>query len=291
MIQSLSHDDPAAMEREARSVVEATAHGSELPHCHVPVKDYRARLTRGTQVHELPEIFFQFSGTNEFHCGQQRFTLKPGEICIMPAGVPHSEIGDGDNFSAMVIVHDPNRFLILAMKCEPGRAPWAVPTTTCEISNGQQLTDLLSEAAASKLRNSPAAPHLLRGYLGMVLESIDRPIPASDRHYSPLVAQCMDLLFAEASSTDLTLNQVAQRLNCNADSLSARFSREVGKTAIEYLTERRIAKASRLLLNGYLQVAEVAWACGYRDPNYFSRLFKKQMGSTPIDFKKQHRNR
>jgi AraC-like DNA-binding protein len=54
-------------------------------------------------------------------------------------------------------------------------------------------------------------------------------------------------------------------------------------TPFEYLQRRRMAKAHRLLIQGTSSVKEVAAACGYDDPYYFSRMFRRQYDCTPRD--------
>ncbi|MDZ8118464.1 helix-turn-helix transcriptional regulator [Pontiella agarivorans] len=203
----------------------------------------------------------------------------------MPAGIPHEERGESDSFANIVIAHDTDRFIVLGCHCWYDR-PGAIPIKSCASNKAKYLSDLLAETADSFNHGSLVAPHLYRAYLGLILEEYERVVSKPKPGVSPMVARCMDLLFAELGSTDLSIMHIARQLNCNADSLSARFSREVGKTAIEYLTELRMEQAKRLLRETSLSIAEVAWASGYRDANYFSRLFKKQNGTTPRSFRR-----
>ena len=55
---------------------------------------------------------------------------------------------------------------------------------------------------------------------------------------------------------------------------------------IEYLTEIRINKAKTLLSQGNeTSMKEICLSCGYQDPNYFSRIFKKTVGQTPTEYR------
>lgn len=205
----------------------------------------------------------------------------------MPAGVPHQEVGSDPLFSAWVIVHDVTRVILLGLRCDVGGSPQALPIRTRLVNDGHWLADLLSETARALNRNSPTGPHLFRAYLGRMQEIFETKRPESERQYSLLVSRCMDLLFTEMGAADLSISNIARRLNCNADSLSARFSREVGQTTIEYLTHLRMEQACKLLRESPLTIAEIAWTSGYSDPNYFSRVFKKTIGVTPRNFRKE----
>ena len=54
---------------------------------------------------------------------------------------------------------------------------------------------------------------------------------------------------------------------------------------IEYLTNIRIERAKKLLLNSDMNIKNICLDTGYSDPNYFSRIFKRQVGVTPTDFR------
>jgi len=60
-----------------------------------------------------------------------------------------------------------------------------------------------------------------------------------------------------------------------------------GKTAMEHLHLFLISEAKHLLETADKGVAEVAYALGFEDASYFSRLFKKQVGVTPLAMKGQ----
>ncbi len=59
------------------------------------------------------------------------------------------------------------------------------------------------------------------------------------------------------------------------------------KSLNEYITMIRVRQAGRMLENSSLTLKEIAQACGYTDPFYFSRVFKKQMGLSPSEYKKR----
>ena len=63
-----------------------------------------------------------------------------------------------------------------------------------------------------------------------------------------------------------------------------RFKKETGQNFMDYLTELRISKAKELLCGEELSVQDVAEQVGYRDLKYFSRLFKKLTGVSPVSY-------
>jgi AraC-like DNA-binding protein len=64
------------------------------------------------------------------------------------------------------------------------------------------------------------------------------------------------------------------------------MKRELDMTPKAYLMEQRMLRAEHLLrTNNKLNVSEVAYKCGFSEPKYFSRCFKKRFGKTPSDFR------
>ena len=65
------------------------------------------------------------------------------------------------------------------------------------------------------------------------------------------------------------------------------FKEETGKTFVEYLTEVRMDKAKELLRSTDRMLYEIAEQVGYENPAYFTVAFKKQVGLSPRDYRKQ----
>ncbi len=82
----------------------------------------------------------------------------------------------------------------------------------------------------------------------------------------------------------LTLDLVAERAGISAKRLSRLFVDELGQGFSEYLIDYRIEKAKVMLSLPGVSIKQVSKECGYSDPNYFARLFKKVTGKTPSDF-------
>lgn len=94
--------------------------------------------------------------------------------------------------------------------------------------------------------------------------------------------------FIEENYTqDLTLNEIATHAGLSKYYLSRRFRTEFGVGPKEFTLRCRIRHARVLLQNG-LTVAEAAYASGFEDPNYFSRVVKKYTGLTPRTLKESN---
>jgi two-component system response regulator YesN len=108
-------------------------------------------------------------------------------------------------------------------------------------------------------------------------------------YHSHLIRQAKDYIEHHYADAELSLNELAAQANLSASHFSAVFSQEMGQTFKEYLTAIRINKAKELLRMTMLRSAEIADQVGYNDPHYFSSVFKKNTGLSPIQFRSQHK--
>lgn len=88
---------------------------------------------------------------------------------------------------------------------------------------------------------------------------------------------------------DLSLSVLAEHFHKNATTLSSAFTKEVGINVTNYIHQTRIEKAIHLFNTTKMSVSDVAVAVGFQDFAYFSRLFKKQIGSSPREYCKSIR--
>ena len=82
-----------------------------------------------------------------------------------------------------------------------------------------------------------------------------------------------------------SVNAIANELNTSARYLSDLLKQETGKTALEHIHIFLIDEAKNLLLGTENTIAETAYQLGFENPPYFSRLFKKEVGLTPLEFR------
>jgi AraC-like DNA-binding protein/mannose-6-phosphate isomerase-like protein (cupin superfamily) len=81
----------------------------------------------------------------------------------------------------------------------------------------------------------------------------------------------------------------AEMMNMSERHLNRICRTVVNKTVTDFIFDRVILEAKRLLAHSGSSVSEVAEALGYLDHSYFSRLFKKKTGETPAEFSRKHR--
>ncbi|WP_020598191.1 helix-turn-helix domain-containing protein [Spirosoma panaciterrae] len=87
-----------------------------------------------------------------------------------------------------------------------------------------------------------------------------------------------------------SVHYLAEQLNLSPRYLSDVLKLETGKTALEHIHLLLVDEAKNRLLSSDDNIAGIAYQLGFENPPYFSRLFKKMVGITPLQYKEQHLN-
>ena len=86
---------------------------------------------------------------------------------------------------------------------------------------------------------------------------------------------------------EIDLDEVSKYLQISPYYFSKLFKKKTGKNFIEYLTQVRMEHAKTLLTNSSKSMKEICMEIGYCDANYFSRIFKKNVGVSPTEYKEE----
>ncbi len=80
----------------------------------------------------------------------------------------------------------------------------------------------------------------------------------------------------------------AEKLCITPGYLNELIKKETGTSAKQFITNRLITEAKRLLLYSEQPVSEISWQLGFSDPSYFTRLFRHETGTSSLAFRKNH---
>ncbi|GIO44910.1 response regulator transcription factor [Paenibacillus apis] len=120
-------------------------------------------------------------------------------------------------------------------------------------------------------------------YLHRIIDSIES---RKNNKNERIIAMCKAYL-AEHYMEDLSLEHVAKRFFFSAAYFSSFFRAHTSMTFTEYLLRLRMDKAKEMLKDGTRKISEVALSVGFRDAGYFTRIFKRETGLSPEEFRKK----
>lgn len=122
------------------------------------------------------------------------------------------------------------------------------------------------------------------------LEETHKPVlpNLTDKGYGgQIIMKALEYL-AEHYTENLTLQGVADIVHLSKSYFSILFKKQTGRNFIDYLIELRIREAKRILAQKDSKIYDVADSSGFNDVKYFSKVFKKLTGLTPLQYREKH---
>lgn len=251
-----------------------------------------------------PDLEFNLvlEGQIEFFVEDERITLSQGQAIFKNANVLH--------YTREATGQDPARLLSILMSTEfiaPAHSrmyqryvePFiSADRLRCLPFTGEtgwqrDILNLLRQAEAAQAARFGA--YELRVHEAMcgiwrILAEHRQSIPA--RYLSPLaltnqvrIRQMLTRIHRDFGEK-LTLADIASAANVSENTCRTCFRAVLRQTPMEYLTAYRLHQAARLLRSTELTVEEIAAQCGFGDSSYFGRLFRRHMGVTPMEYRK-----
>lgn len=113
----------------------------------------------------------------------------------------------------------------------------------------------------------------------------------------PVVQNLKAEIDANFSDSAFSADTAISKMPLNKDYVRKIFKKETGVTPHEYLTQTRLKRAEAIILSGVSNryseytVSQIAEACGYAEPLYFSRVFKKYYGVSPQQYAKNNQKK
>src|SRR5262249_23580181 len=130
------------------------------------------------------------------------------------------------------------------------------------------------------------AVHLLRHYASTAV-AMNEPAPALTQRQLHLVT---DYIFANLEQ-DLSLAVLAQEVGFSPYHFARLFRLAKGESPPQFVRQRRIERAQRLLREDELPLARVALQCGFANQGHLSLAFKRVLGVTPAAYRRQYTGR
>lgn len=121
-------------------------------------------------------------------------------------------------------------------------------------------------------------------FLNDLLEQIYR---VQEIENSPAIDKACKFIDANYKN-DITLEDAASLCRLSSFYFSKLFKKRKKITFIDYLTNRRIEEAKKLLAETSLSIKEICRKVGYNDPNYFTRVFKRVQSMSPTSFRNKN---
>lgn len=238
-------------------------------------------LDFGTHIHNEVEIVFLTAGSTVIHCGGQERQLHPGELFVAFPNQIHSYEKSEDPRGFLLIVPlKPylSTYSGVLLTKKPTEPVISVPETQKEM-----LLSLLEFAYADRER---ASETVMQSYLQLIVGKTLTMLQLEDAASGADEILKAVLLYVNSHYTEpLTRAEIARAVGYNESYISHLFS-ETLKTGIpNYINTLRIHDATRLLRQTDLPISTVANTLGFGTLRNFNRVFLKETGKSPKEYR------
>lgn len=169
----------------------------------------------------------------------------------------------------------------------------SITRTTIRLAAGEagvppHLNDLVSGKSAAIVRAARNVDEIDAEHERLIREYCQLIHRLNSRRYSALT---LSVLYAieHDYAQEFSIARLAEELQVNPNYLSTRFRKEAGMSPTDYLCQVRMKEAERLLTGTELTVQQVSEKVGVLDANYFTKLFKRAYGQTPVQYRRAHK--
>jgi AraC-like DNA-binding protein len=236
------------------------------------------------------QVAYCTGGEGVIRCRGTTARVEAGSVFTNIPGHPHEYRADADDPWTLLWVHfvgtaAPRYFRLL--RCRPSEPAF-------DLGRNDRLTDLFKELLREVIR--PEETHqieavaILHRILSAMI-SLRRtrpPRPVGGRARAVVDMKRVNR-YIEAHLSDITLAGMAREARISVPHFGRLFKERTGYTPIQYVIHRRIAEAGqRLLQKPYRSVKEIANSIGCEDQHYFSRIFKKTTGLSPVRYRQRY---
>ena len=258
---------------------------------------------KNAHFHPVYEIYYLVSGTRKFFIESEIYNISKGTLVLINKNVMHQTTYNSDMLNERTyILFDDRHISSLIEKygrkeidqCFKQRV-FPIP-----IHRREYVEGVISQLYNEYKNRDEFSRRLMECYINELMIFLirynrnlsdaetdvnilksDNGLSNSDESIQTAARYIMDNYY-----NNITLPQVAERVNMSSTYFSKKFKEVTGFGFKEYILNIRIKKACELLLETKLSITDIAYKTGFNDSNYFGDVFKKIRGISPLKYRK-----
>lgn len=260
----------------------------------VAVADRYPQNVFAEHTHEFCELVLVWRGNGLHVLNDRPYRITRGDLFYIRAEDKHSYASVND-LVLQNVIYCPDRLKlnvdwagnIPGFHNARGEPHWRLS------SNGMaQVRQTISQLEQESQKSDPAANQMSELLFAQLVMTLKRHRYATDNPSATMQEALLDKLITRLAGSlnkSFVLEKFCEQEQCSARALRQQFRTQTGMTVNHYLRQLRICHAQYLLQHTELMVSEVAMRCGFEDSNYFSVVFNREVGMTPVQWR--HRSR
>jgi AraC-like DNA-binding protein len=217
----------------------------------------------------------------------KRYELPPGEFALVPPGLEFEARLERPVMEFFV------HFEVLGWPAAAVQELFPEPITLSEDAFRDQLADEIRNEIDTAVHLGPALSCRVKSLVHLVMASLERELPdqkvAMLRHIADGQLDLLEVFRFVDRHIDEPLDnrRLAEIAHTSESCFIRRFRESMGQTPARYVQDRRVARASELLVCTDQSIDEVAQRCGFANRYYFSRVFSERVGRPPVRYRNE----
>lgn len=261
----------------------------------------KMRMTKKSQYHahdDFTELIVILSGKGKYFVEDKTYDVGPGDIIICNPGVRHKNILVNPEEPTVQFFTGFSNFQFRNMPLNSiisnNKSPLLRMSSESKREVEKHCYAMIAENEANQVgKYFMLKAHLMQIVLFMMREITDYQGEGQNGYnfetYSKnyAVKRILDYL-NENYNKKISLDKIADNMYLSPVYISKIFKEETGESPINYLIQIRLEKAKEIIENSEgSKIKNIADQVGYKDAYHFSKLFKKNYGVSPLNYKKQ----
>ncbi|MES2565879.1 MAG: helix-turn-helix transcriptional regulator [Bacteroidota bacterium] len=242
----------------------------------------------------LAVLFTAGSGIHEIDF--KKYAIKPGYVFMMSPGQMHhwslSKDIDGYVFFHTKDFYDSGFTLLSVLDYPFFSSVYNPPFISLNKKNSDILSQIFQEIIKEYQNNAQLKFEKLHALITLVYIELSRhyalPLETKNETYL-LKLRALEKFIDYHFKQKKFPHEYADLMNISEKHLNRICKESLNKTTGNFIIERIILEAKRLLIHSRQTVSEVSLELGYIDNSYFSRVFKKHTGETPVEFQNKYK--
>ncbi len=269
-----------------------------LDHSSYPRQDFKLRYISISKyegdwqslphTHQFSELFYVLNGEGIFYIEDDVVPVKADDLMIINPHVEHTEKTLPNNPMEYIVFGVEGLVFSFAEKDDTVRnySHYSYSATTKHFIDFAQL--MMKEFREKKAGFETVCHGLLQALLVYISREQNLSV-ISDSMYQITKECALAKRYIDANyAQNITLDLLADITHINKFYLAHTFTECIGQSPINYLTEKRLCASKELLAGSNLSIAQVASITGFSSQSYFSQIFRKEIGMTPLQYRKSH---
>lgn len=243
--------------------------------------------------HRSFELYYLVKGQREYFIEDRFFMVNEGDVVLIPRQVFHRTAGEG---GLRFLVHFSDAFLRTYFTGETvlpllQKVPFVFRGDATQQERILSLLDaMLTEYNRATQQQRKPDELLCSGLLYQLLFLLAHGKNTYVPHKYADVRITQIIQYINENYNQITdISQIAEQFYISKYHLCRFFRKSLGIPLMSYLNSIKISKACEMIKGGYGNMTKVAIDCGFNSSSYFCKVFKKEKGISPSEYRKKHK--